>query len=155
VIGAAVVLGAAVFAGAEAVDVASGKPARLDPPERGVVHVAVFATWCPPCVEEIDRLSEWEARYGAEGYRLVVLAVPERQSLDKIRRFHAARPLPGRLLWDATGAALRALDAERVPAHILIVPGGRVAWRGAALAELGESGLEAVIEGRVPGEEPR
>ena len=100
-------------------------------------------------------LAEWEARYGAEGYRLVILAVPERQSLDRLRRFHAERHLPGRLLWDATGGALRALDAEGVPAHILLGPGGVELWRGSALAELGESGLGAALEGRAPGKETR
>ena len=154
-IGASVLLGAAVFSGAEAVDVATGDLVRLDPFERGVVHVAVFATWCPPCVDEIDRLTEWEARYGAEGYRLVVLAVPERQNLEKLRRFRDERAVPGRFLWDARGEALRALDADRVPTHILLLPGGRVAWRGSALAELGEATLEAVIAGRDPGGEPR
>ena len=154
-IGASIALGAALFAGAGAVDVATGDPARLEPPERGVLHVAVFASWCPPCVEEIDRLSEWEARYGTEGYRLVVLAVPERQNLERLRRFDAERHLPGRLLWDPTGDALRALDAVTVPAHILLGPGGREIWRGSALAELGESGLESALEERTPGEEPR
>lgn len=121
--------------------------------EKGKLLIVHFwATWCPPCVEEIDRLSEWEARYGAEGYRLVLVAVPERQSLERLRRFREERPLPGRLLWDPAGAALRALDADRVPTHILLVAGGVEAWRGSALAELGESGLEAVIEGRVSGE---
>lgn len=152
---ASVVLGAALFAGAESVDVATGEPARLAPPERGVLHVAIFATWCPPCVDEVDRLAEWEARYGAEGYRVVVLAVPERQTLDRLRRFRSERHPPGRFLWDSTGAVVRALDARAVPAHILLGPGGVELWRGVALADLGESGLEAALEGRSPGKEKR
>lgn len=152
-IGSSILLGVALFAGVEIEEVAAGAAARLDAPDRGVLHVAVFATWCPPCVAELDRLAEWEARFGADGYRLVVLAVPERQSLERLRRFLQETRVPGRFVWDPTGRGLRALDAERLPTHILLGPGGRVLWRGEALAELGEVGLEALLAARAPAEE--
>jgi hypothetical protein len=106
-------------------------------------------------VAELDRLSEWEARFGADGYRLVVLAVPERQSLERLRRFLEENHVPGRFVWDPTGQGLRALDAARLPTHIVLGSGGRVLWRGEALAELGEAGLEALLVERAPAEEPR
>jgi thiol-disulfide isomerase/thioredoxin len=155
VIGTGLLLGAALFAGVEVEDVAGGAAARLEPPERGVLHIAVFATWCPPCVAELDRLAEWEARYAPDGYRLAVLAVPERQSLERLRRFEVEQHVPGRFLWDPAGSGVRALDADRVPTHILLAPGGRVLWRGASLAELGEVGLEALLDGKAPVEGSR
>ncbi|HEX6853355.1 MAG TPA: TlpA disulfide reductase family protein [Candidatus Polarisedimenticolaceae bacterium] len=154
-IGSGVLLGAALFAGVEVQEVSGGAAARLDAPDQGVLHVAVFATWCPPCVAELDRLAEWEARFGADGYRLVVLAIPERQSAERLRRFHDENHVPGRFLWDPAGRGLRALDVSGVPTHILLGPGGRELWRGGALEELGEAGLEALLAGQPPAEESR
>lgn len=153
--GAGLLLGAALFAGAGVEEVAGGAAVRLEPPDRGVLHVQVFATWCPPCVAELDRLSEWDARFAPDGYRLVILAVPERQSLERLRRFQAENHVPGRFLWDPEGQGLRALDANRLPAHIVVGPGGRVLWRGDSLAALGEDGLEALLAGRAVPEESR
>lgn len=97
------------------------------------LHVVLFATWCPPCVEELEALAELEARWGEQGYRLVLVAVATRHTPAKLARFAAQEKPPGRLLLDADGRVERALDGPGLPTHVLIDSRGREVLRTSAL----------------------
>ncbi len=59
--------------GATLTDPVTGKPVVIQP-GKGALHIVFFATWCPTCMEELPRLGEIEARWGTQGYRLVLVA---------------------------------------------------------------------------------
>lgn len=131
------------------------QPLRLMDPVRGteealeagepVLHVVFFATWCKPCLEELRGLSELEANWGGRGYRLVIVAVASRQSAERLSAFARAHRPPGRLLFDPSGEATRALAVDRLPAHLLFGPGGELLLRAPSL----EGGVAAAIEQRL------
>ena len=49
-----------------------------------------WATWCPPCVEELPLLSRFYAENKANGWQVLGLAVDQ---LDPVKRFMARTPL--------------------------------------------------------------
>jgi peroxiredoxin len=118
-------------------------PVVLEEPVRGAeitlsagapaLHVVFFATWCPPCVEELDRLAEMEARWQERGYRLVLIAVQTRHSAERLARFAAERKPPGELLFDVDGGAAKALGGSHLPAHLLFDGSGAEVHRAASL----------------------
>lgn len=109
-------------------DPKTGESVPLDP-RAGPMHVVVMATWCRPCLAQIPALFDLEDRYRPDGYRLFVVAVPTRQSAERLRRFALENPLPGRLLLDATGTVTAALGATTIPTNILVDRAGRVVAR--------------------------
>lgn len=115
------------------VDSATGQ-ARTVSLAGSTTHVVFFATWCPACVDELERLSLLRARWDAADYRLVVVAVRTRQSADRLASFAAGRDLPVSLLFDAEGAAQRALRADALPVHILFDASGEEVFRANRLA---------------------
>ncbi len=131
-------LGAAAYGADERVEL----PLRLLDPAggelrveagRGPLHLVFFATWCPPCLDELPRLAELEARWTDRGYRLVLVAVPSRQSRDRLARFIEDRAPPGRLGFDSTGAVQQALGVEELPSHVLLAGDGTVLARASQL----------------------
>jgi thiol-disulfide isomerase/thioredoxin len=45
---------------------------------RGKVLVINFwATWCPPCLEELPRFTKFQQRYGAQGLQVVAVAIDD------------------------------------------------------------------------------
>jgi thiol-disulfide isomerase/thioredoxin len=45
-----------------------------------------FATWCPPCLEEIPNLIELENRFGADGFSVIGLSV-DQGGREKVKKF--------------------------------------------------------------------
>jgi peroxiredoxin len=120
--------------GLSAVDPSTGDRVALDW-SQGTTHVAFIATWCRPCLEEAPRLFDLQDRWKADGYRLVLVALPTRQSVDRLKEFLGQGPVPGRLLFDADGSVSKAFGITTIPAHVLVDRGGRVVARAGALDE--------------------
>jgi thiol-disulfide isomerase/thioredoxin len=116
----------------------------------GVTHLVLFATWCPPCVAELERLRELEARYRDRGYDLVIVAVRTRQDTDRLARYVQDEAPPGRLLFDAAGQAEAALGGE-LPTHVLLDSAGREIARAGDLGPDVEAAVERALAGRRPG----
>lgn len=122
--------------GGATVTIAAGNPAT---------HVVLFATWCPPCVDELEDLAALEARWGDLGYRLVIVAVSARQDADRLARFRSAHSPPGRLLFDADGAVQAALGAEELPAHFVFDRSGALVVSGPSLDGAVEDRIEELV----------
>jgi thiol-disulfide isomerase/thioredoxin len=123
------------------VDPASGARVAVTP-GAPLLHLVLFATWCPPCVDELEALAALEARWGHRGYSLVLVAVQKRHTADRLVRFSAEQSPPGRLLLDADGKAPQLLAAEGLPTHVLFDAEGNVVLRAAAL----EDGIAETVD---------
>jgi len=127
-------------------DPATGETVRLEPGP-AALHVVFFATWCPACIDELDRLANLEARWTDRDYRLVLVAVRTRQEPDRLRRFLDEHQPPGRLLLDGDGRAEQALAPEGMPTHVVFDADGREAARSAALDAVLEGAIDALLTG--------
>jgi thiol-disulfide isomerase/thioredoxin len=139
---------------------AGGLPVTLDNPLSGkkvelqagapALHIVFFATWCPPCVKELERLAEIQARWEERGYRLVLVAVKTRHTAERLARFAAQDRVPGELLFDSEGQAARALGGEQLPTHLLFDSSGSQVHRAASLDEGFIEALEKLVLEREP-----
>jgi thiol-disulfide isomerase/thioredoxin len=119
------------------------------------LHLVFFATWCPTCVDELVRLGELEARWGGQGYRLVIVAVRARQSADRLADFVNEQHPPGRVLFDAKGEAESVWKAERLPTHVVIDASGREVARASGLDGEVERALAELLAKQRGGERGR
>jgi len=133
----------AVLASAAVAAATGAAPLRLVEPGDGrdvnlafdvpATHIVFFATWCPPCVEELEELTRFAARWEERGYRLVLVAVRNRQSPEKLNAFSARVSVPGRLFFDADGSVQRRYDVVDLPTHVVLDSGGAEVARGAGM----------------------
>lgn len=89
-----------------------------------------WATWCPPCVEELPLLSSFYRENSAKGWQVLGLAVDQ---LEPVKRFLAKRPvtfpvalagLPGVELGKSLGN-----ESGGLPFTVVLGSDGRVAHR--------------------------
>lgn len=130
-------------------------PVTLTDPVRGgetkldagaaALHVVFFATWCPPCMEEMDRLRDLSERWEDRGYRLVLIAVATRHRPDRLAELAARERPPGTLLFDAEDRARRAFGADELPAHVVLDARGREVARAGALGDEIERALRQLL----------
>jgi thiol-disulfide isomerase/thioredoxin len=141
---------AAPLDGLRFTDPISGADVGLEPGPRAL-HLVFLATWCPPCVDELESLADLVARWDDTGYELVLIAVPSRQSSERLQRWLRERELPGRLLFDADGRAQRAFGVVDVPTHVVLDADGAEILRAESAREV-IAGIEPLFRGTV---EPR
>jgi cytochrome c biogenesis protein CcmG, thiol:disulfide interchange protein DsbE len=99
-----------------------------------VVAVNFWATWCPPCKEELPALAQaWRAGQGC----LEILGVTEDSPRDDVVAEVGRQALPYPVLLDVDGVAARAFGVAGLPSTFLVDPEGRIrkVWKGAITRE--------------------
>lgn len=86
------------------------------------VLVNFWATWCPPCKEEMPTL---QTLHELESGRLTVLAVNVREGPRRVRRYLQSAGLTLPVLPDPDGEITRAWDMTVFPTTVLIDASGR------------------------------
>jgi cytochrome c biogenesis protein CcmG/thiol:disulfide interchange protein DsbE len=112
----------------------AGRPVDLGQLRGKVVAVNFWATWCPPCKEELPALAQ--ARRAGEGC-LEVLGVTEDSPREDVVAEVARQALPYPVLLDGDGAAAHAFGVAGLPSTFLVDAEGRVrkVWKGAITRE--------------------
>jgi peroxiredoxin len=97
-----------------------------------VVLVNLWATWCPPCIEEMPNLQRFFDRHRDQGF--VVIAIDDGDPLEDVRSFVAKHGLTFPVWLDDTYEATeRAFKTSSLPSSYVIDRNGqvRLAWFGA------------------------
>lgn len=102
-------------------DEIAGKPALI----------ALWATWCDPCVRELDALDRLALAAAPRGGLVVGVSVGEDD--DAVRAFLARRPVAFLDVLDPTLAFARSVDLVSLPAVVVVDREGRVIHVGDAL----------------------
>jgi thiol-disulfide isomerase/thioredoxin len=90
-----------------------------------VVLLNVWATWCPPCREEMPMLDRLQATLGGPGFEVVALSIDE-GAMPAVQTFFDRTGIKHlRPYLDAFGDALSALAAAGVPLTLLIDANGQ------------------------------
>jgi thiol-disulfide isomerase/thioredoxin len=83
-----------------------------------VVLINFWATWCPPCVEEIPSLQRLYRRLRPQG--LEILAVDVGESVETMEAFLKDKPIGFPVLMDEAGDALRRWGVYAFPTTLVL-----------------------------------
>lgn len=99
-----------------------------------------WATWCPLCKQLEPRMQEAARRFG-DRIAFVVVAVGVNQTPRSIKRHVAQHPIPGRILWDGEGRAVRAFRAPTTSYVVVVNAAGKVVYTGTG----GDQDIQAAL----------
>lgn len=118
-----------------------GSPASLSDYLGSVVLVNLWATWCPPCREEMPALQAFYEKYKDEGF--VLIAIDQGETPQEVAAFAAEYNLTFPLWLDPMSAAGRAFETINLPSSYVIDRSGRVRlmWIGG----ISEKNLEKYV----------
>ena len=93
------------------------------------VLLEFWATWCPVCEELAPKLDAAATKYAGKA-EILVIAVGVGQNARTIKRHVEKHKMPGRVLYDAKGAATRAFMAPTTSYIVALDARGRVVYTG-------------------------
>ncbi len=100
---------------------------RLSDYRGQVVIVNFWATWCPPCREEMPSMQRaWEQIRDED---IVILAIDVGEDEDTIFTFTADYPVEFPLLLDLDSRVIQEWPVRGLPTTFIIDPQGRIAYR--------------------------
>ncbi len=104
-----------------------GTEHRLSSYRGRVVIVNFWATWCPPCREEMPSMQRaWEL---LEPEGIAMLAINIGEDEDTIFQFTANFPVEFPLLLDQDSATIQSWPVRGLPTTYVVDPQGRLAYR--------------------------
>ncbi|NTW08959.1 MAG: redoxin domain-containing protein [Anaerolineaceae bacterium] len=101
-----------------------GKPASLDDYLGKVVLVNLWATWCPPCREEMPTLQKFYEKFRDQGF--VLIAINQEETLEVVLPFVMEFGLTFPVWLDAQFVAQREFNTMSLPSSYVIDRHGRV-----------------------------
>lgn len=123
----------------------SGKPFALDDYKDRVVLVNFWATWCPPCVEEVPSLNRLSEHYRDKPFSVV--SIDFRESPEKIAEFTEQIAVDFPILLDQDGKASIAWKVFSFPSSFLVDRQGQLRYSVNRAIEWDTAEAKEVIDG--------
>lgn len=123
-----------------------GQQAALQDYLGKVVLVNNWATWCPPCKEEMPALQEFYTRHKKEGF--VLIAVEAGDPTNEVAQFAQDYGLTFEIWLDPQNKSIRAFKNYNLPNSFVIDQKGvvRLAWTGGITLENLEKYVSPFLE---------
>ncbi|OGA98295.1 MAG: hypothetical protein A3E79_13770 [Burkholderiales bacterium RIFCSPHIGHO2_12_FULL_61_11] len=115
----------------------SGRAMALQDFRGKFVLLNIWATWCPPCRQEMPTLDRLQAQLGGPDFEVVALSIDQgQQSLYLVQEFYRQSAVKSLAIYlDSSGGASRDMGAAGLPTTLLIDRQGRELGRKIGLAE--------------------
>ncbi len=123
-----------------------GKPVALSDFRGQVILYNAWATWCPPCKEEMPTLQAYYEAHQTNGF--VIVAIEDGQPIDEVRAFVNEHRLTFPVWPDPQYKATTAFRTNSLPTSFVIDREGivRLTWTGAISRAMLEEYLTPLLE---------
>lgn len=91
-----------------------------------IVVVSLWATWCIPCLHELETINDQYAeRQKEKPFKLIAVSIDDARTVNRVRSFAAGKGWQFDIYLDTNSDLKRALNVNDVP-HLLIIKNGKI-----------------------------
>lgn len=132
----------------------AGQPVSLASFKGKFVLLNIWATWCPPCREEMPSLDRLQAQLGGNDFQVIALSMDAgEKAIGLVKSFYASIGIQHLAIYqDADAAAIYKLKAVGVPTTLLLDRQGREVGRMSGTAEWDDPKIVAALQALIRAE---
>lgn len=111
-----------------------------------LIVVSLWATWCVPCIKELEAISdEYDTWQEETGVKLYAVSVDDARTIKRVRPMVNGKGWPYKILLDTNNDLKRAVGASSIP-MVLIVKDNKILFRRNGYAPGSEDELLAKLK---------
>ena len=96
--------------------------------EQGPVLISFWATWCKPCIKELNQLQKVYKKYNEKGFEILAIDVDGPRSISKVRSKVKGLKWEFPVLWDKSKDTYRKYHVLGIPHTVLIDKTGKIRY---------------------------
>ena len=104
----------------------TGETVKLSDLRGQAVLVNLWATWCPPCREEMQTIEKVYQEFKAQGFTVLAVNMTDQDNPQAVLPFVEEQGLTFPILLDETGAVAKAYQLRSLPSSYFIGSDGRI-----------------------------
>lgn len=98
--------------------------------EKAPIIISFWATWCKPCISELDAINEvYEDWQEESGVKLIAISIDDERSTATVKSLVAGRDWPYEIYLDKNQQLKRAMNVVNVPHTFLLNGNGEIVWQ--------------------------
>lgn len=134
-------------------DLKSFNTSKISNDEKPII-LSFWATWCKPCIKELDAIAEnYEDWQDETGVKLVAISIDNSRSMGRVAPFINGKDWDYEVYLDPNGDFKRAMNVVNVPHTFLIDGKGNIVWQHTTYADGDEEELYELIKKLAAGQE--
>jgi len=117
------------------------------------IIISFWATWCKPCVRELNAIAEvYEEWTDETGVKLVAVSIDDSRNTAKVGPFVNGKGWDYEIVLDSNGDFKRAMNVNTIPHTFLVNGKGEVVWQHTTYSEGDEEELYELVKKVAKGE---
>jgi len=120
------------------------KPVKLADYKGSIVFINFWATWCPPCREEMPAMQKLYDRYKKEPFHMIAVSIKE--SPAQVKAFFKEKKLSFTALIDPKGAVGKKFAINSIPTTFILDKNGNVIGKALGPRDWGSRKSHALFE---------
>jgi len=94
----------------------------------GPILLSFWATWCKPCIEELDDYKKLYNDYSDKGFKMFAISTDDENSVAKVKPLVKSKGYNFPVLLDTNADAVRLYYAQSVPYSVILDKNGMIIY---------------------------
>jgi len=94
----------------------------------GPLLISFWATWCKPCVEELNEYKKLYSEYKSKGFNIIAISTDDEKTVAKVKPFVKSKNYNFTVLLDTNSEVARKYYVQNVPYTFLLDEKGNIVY---------------------------
>ncbi|MDP2303559.1 MAG: TlpA disulfide reductase family protein [Ignavibacteria bacterium] len=113
---------------------------------KGPTLVSFWATWCKPCMEELDEYQKIYSEFKDKGFNFIAISTDNEKTIAKVKPFVKSKQFSFTVITDSNSEIARKYYAYQIPYSLIIDKTGTIIYSHTGFMKGDEKKVKNIIE---------